>query len=185
MGRVPGAEKIASTTFELAFHFTGQNRLILALRLFHLCRLIDLAQMWRTLSSTSSASKEFNKDGLFVLLKRKGAHAASWEQVLRLPVRDISPLDLMLQYVHLTSHLPPGSLLFVSLRPPFAPLTANSIGRVTKHALEKLGVPISVFGPHSSRGAGVKMYKALGLSSEHVCELGKWKKKRGHFRLIT
>ena len=31
------------------------------------------------------------------------------------------------------------------------------------------------FGPHSTRGAGVKLYKSLGLTSEQVCELGQWK----------
>ena len=38
-----------------------------------------------------------------------------------------------------------------------------------------MGVPIKIFGPHSTRGAGVKFYKSLGLSSEQVCELGQWK----------
>ena len=59
--------------------------------------------------------------------------------------------------------------------PPYPPLTANSLGRITKDILAQLGIPITVFGPHSTRGAAVKMYKALGLSSEQVCELGQWK----------
>ena len=78
-------------------------------------------------------------------------------------------------YVHLTSHVQPGTPLFVSLHPPFAPLSANSIGRITRKLLLSLGIPMSVFGPHSTRGAAVKMYKRLGLSSEMVCELGGWK----------
>jgi hypothetical protein len=34
---------------------------------------------------------------------------------------------------------------------------------------------MSVFGAHSTRGAAVKMFKSLGLQSEVVCELGRWK----------
>jgi hypothetical protein len=30
-------------------------------------------------------------------------------------------------------------------------------------------------GPHSTRGAGVSLYKELSLSSEMVCEIGRWK----------
>ena len=65
--------------------------------------------------------------------------------------------------------------MFLSLTPPYKALTANSVGRITKILLHSLGVPMSVFGPHSTRGAGVKMFKKFGLSSETVCELGSWK----------
>ena len=41
--------------------------------------------------------------------------------------------------------------------------------------LGALGVPTTFFGPHSTRGAGVKLYRELGFSSEEVCEIGKWK----------
>ena len=32
-----------------------------------------------------------------------------------------------------------------------------------------------MYGPHSTRGAGVKMFKKLGLSSDEVCAIGKWR----------
>ena len=54
-------------------------------------------------------------------------------------------------------------------------LTASRIASVTKQLLRSLGVNVSVWGPHSTRGAGVTMYKSLGLSSEEVCEIGQWK----------
>ena len=65
--------------------------------------------------------------------------------------------------------------MFLALKPPFRPLAASSIGRITQNYLKKLGVPMGIFGPHSTRGAGVKMFKNLGLSSEVVCEVGGWK----------
>ena len=54
-------------------------------------------------------------------------------------------------------------------------LSADTIGSLTKTALGKLGVPTNFLGPHSTRGAGVSFYKQLGLTSEEVCEIGKWK----------
>ena len=65
--------------------------------------------------------------------------------------------------------------MFLSVNPPFHPLSANSIDRIKKKVFQTLGVTMSFFGPHSTRGAGVKFYKSLGMSSEVVCELGKWK----------
>ena len=66
--------------------------------------------------------------------------------------------------------------MFISLKgPPFLPLKANSIGSITKQSLQNLGVDTTVWKAHSTRGAGVAMYKSLGFSSEDVCELGKWK----------
>jgi len=82
----------------------------------------------------------------------------------------------LLRYVQLTvKEGVPGGPIFLSLHPPFKALSANSIGRVTKNLLKQLGVPVSVFGPHSTRGAARKMFKDFGLPSEVVCELGSWK----------
>ena len=37
------------------------------------------------------------------------------------------------------------------------------------------GVNVLHWGAHSTRGAGVAMYKNLGLSSEEACQIGQWK----------
>ena len=138
------------------------------MRLFHLCRSVDLAQAVRTTAVQEGC--------LYWLIKRKGRSRQNFEELLQLPERTLSPVDLLLRYVELTAHLvQPGGAIFLSANPPFKPLTANSIGRITKKLLQQVGVPVSVFGPHSTRGAGVKMYKDFGLPSEIVCELGAWK----------
>ena len=145
-----------------------RDRCILMMRLFHLCRSIDLAQAKRTGAVQGNS--------LYWWIKRKGQSAHHFEEVMRLPDRNISPACLLLRYVALTSRfVGPGGAVFVSLHPPFKALSANSIGRVTKLWLKRLGVPVSVFGPHSTRGAAVKMLKDFGLPSEVVCELGAWK----------
>ena len=38
---------------------------------------------------------------------------------------------------------------------------------------------MGVCGGHSTRGAGVQLYEKLGLGSEQVCDLGKWKNTGG------
>ena len=72
--------------------------------------------------------------------------------------------------------VPQVDLCFIhSEKGALIPLTANSLGRITKIALKKAGVPMEVFGPHSTRGAAVGMFRRLGLTAEQVAELGKWK----------
>ena len=108
----------------------------------------------------------------------KGALKPAWEQVVQLPpsCEKICPLRLLLQYVNLTrTQCAPGTLLFRMLQPPFQPVTANTLGSITKKYLQTLGFQLSGFGPHSTRGAGVKLFKSMGMNSEEVCELGKWK----------
>ncbi len=36
-------------------------------------------------------------------------------------------------------------------------------------------MPVSHWGAHSTRGAGVQFFKSLGMRPEEVFELGKWK----------
>ena len=69
---------------------------------------------------------------------------------------------------------PPGGPLSIQLKHPFTPLKAATLGSLTKNLLAKYGVPQD-WGAHSTREAGVLMYKLLGLSSDEVCRIGQWK----------
>jgi hypothetical protein len=51
----------------------------------------------------------------------------------------------------------------------------STIGSITKNFLQQFGISTQVWGPHSTRGAGVGLMKKLGLSADEVCEIGKWK----------
>jgi hypothetical protein len=146
-----------------------RDRLILVMRLLALHRGIDLARSLRTISVLQSKA--------FILVQRKGWVVPKWEQIINLPHSpNISPWHLLQKYVHLTATLgTPGGPLLLALNPPYKPLSANSINSLTKQLLLQYGIPMSVFGAHSTRGAGVAFYKKMGLSSEAVCELGQWK----------
>ena len=130
-----------------------RDRFIICARLLQLTRSIDLHRCWRVLAKGS-------EDTWFLKIRRKGHHQAAWEQLLHVPSYPaLSPMDLCFRYVQLTAHVTPGSQLLRSLKPPFAPLSANTIGSITKALLDKLGVPMGAFGPHSTRGAGVAFDK--------------------------
>ncbi len=62
-----------------------------------------------------------------------------------------------------------------SLIAPYSPLSSNAIASITKQGLKDMGINTEIWKPHSTRGASLGMYKALGLYSEDVCEVGKWK----------
>ena len=67
-----------------------------------------------------------------------------------------------------------GGPLFVALQKPFSPLTSDRLASLTKDMLQSFGIS-ETWGPHSTRGASVAFYKRLGLPTEQVAELGKWK----------
>ena len=145
-----------------------RDRLIIAMRFIQLFRSVDLA---RTLRTASVVGRKH-----FVLVMRKGKRTYQWERIVSLPrYPAISPWHLLRHYVKITAkHCREGTQLMRSLNPPYEPLTANTIGSLTKKLLKNLGIP-EEWSAHSTRGAEVTLYKALGLTSEEVCEIGQWK----------
>ena len=125
-----------------------RSRLILCFRLFGLFRGVDLARTLRKIS--------FVGDKAYIMVKRKGWQTYKWEQVISLPQAPaVSPFHLLKQYVALTAqHGTPGGPLLLSLSAPFRPLSANTINSLTKSLLLQHGIPMGVYGAHSTRGAG-------------------------------
>ena len=146
-----------------------RTQLIICCRLLCLYRSSDLSSLRRCISVLQSCP--------FIQIKRKGQKIYKWERVVSLPqCPQISPFHLIKEYVALTHHLGrPGGPVLLSLSPPYGPLTADTVGSITKIFLQDMGISPQVWGPHSTRGAGVGLMKRLGLSSDEVCEIGKWK----------
>ena len=59
--------------------------------------------------------------------------------------------------------------------PPYKGLSSDAINGITKRSLAALGLDMTHWGAHSTRGAGVRLYKQRGLQPGEVCELGQWK----------
>ena len=137
----------------LANNFSSlRDRCLIILRLLHLCRSINLGRSWR------NTSKYGAKQHLWMW--RKGRKRAQLEHLICLCDRrsdfrfiNICPAHLLNRYVAETSLMVhPGSKLLIKLKAPFRGLSADSIGRITKEILTRPGVPMSVFGPQSTRG---------------------------------
>ena len=145
-----------------------RRQLILCCRFLCLHRSSDLANLKRTISVVTGTP--------FVKIRRKGQKFPKWEKILALPeCPQLSPAHLLQAYVSATrKQAKPGGPVLLSLSAPFRPLSADRVGAITKQALLSFGAP-SVFGAHSTRGAGVGLMKKLGLSGEEVCEIGRWK----------
>ena len=124
---------LANTPLRWGCPLEVRNRLILAWRIFHLHRSIDLARTFRTVSTMGPHG--------YILCQRKGWSHPRWEEVIRLPLKFLSPWDLLLRYVQLTSSFEtPGGPLLLSHNPPKPPLGQYHRG-VTKRLLWTLGVP--------------------------------------------
>ena len=121
-------EKLKSQKIDLCNVAQVRDRCILVLRLFHMCRSVDLSQALRVKSKCNGQ--------LYWKLKRKGRARPEFESLMSLPDRELSPSFLLQRYVLLTAKIGrPGGPMFLSLTPPYAALTANSVGRVTKKML--------------------------------------------------
>ena len=113
-----------------------RERLLIVLRLFMLLPSIDLARTFRTVTVQGSTA--------FVLIQRKGSKFPMWETVLHLPDSPhLCPWTLLQRYVAMTCSLPgvdPGSPVFITLKPTYNPLQANTLGSLTKKFFEKMGL---------------------------------------------
>jgi hypothetical protein len=149
---------------------TLRLQLILCCRLLCLYRSHDLANLKRTVSVLNGRTP-------FIKIKRKGQNFFKWERMVSIPkFPQISPFHLLQAYVSLTRKQGKlGGPVLLSLQPPFKPISADTVGSITKNFLEDFGISSKIWGPHSTRGAGVSLMKRLGLSAEEVCEIGKWK----------
>ena len=90
-----------------------RDRAILVLRLFHLCRSIDLARALRARSVLSNQ--------VYWKLQRKGMKFAKWEALMTLPDRALSPVHLLSAYVRMTSHQGKGGGSVFEPEPPLFP----------------------------------------------------------------
>ena len=66
-------------------------------------------------------------------------------------------------------------------------MSANRIASLTRVKLSKRGVDTKVWAPHSTRGAGLNLYRSLGLSWEKTAQIGHWKNAqafRDHYQRL-
>jgi len=131
-----------------------RNRLIIVCRILNLFRSIALA---RTLLCKTKVG-----DTTYVLTKRKKSEKASvggTPKIARSTYNLPSHIDESIRKKMTALHVPSGSQLLRQVKPPDAPICNNTVGSITRSMLTSLGINTAFWGPHSTRGAGVQMYK--------------------------
>lgn len=145
--------------------------------------LLALASLLRVgeLSSIDFQSVRF-ADGrvCFALLKpMKAQHDGPLQSFMyeELPDEKCCPVKALRAYVDRTASRRNGvniNSLFIALRSPYAAVSPSTISRWIKSYLAAAGVDTSVFGAHSTRGAGASKATANGLSVDSVLRAGHW-----------
>lgn len=114
-----------------------------------------------------------------LLSARKAQHDGPLQSFVleELPDEKSCPVRALRAYVDRTAVRRNGvniNSLFISLRSPFAAVKPSSISRWIKTFLTAAGVDTSVFGAHSTRGAGASKATANGVSIDSVLRAGHW-----------
>ena len=149
--------QLAEEPIDLSSWRSQRDRLIIVLRLLHLYRSIDLAPLLRLWATDPGGTS------LFIAAKRKGWGAHRWERIMYFPERPLVYLATVLfRYIKVTKHvvrdLPSPCPVLVSLVKPCRALSALRVGALTKLVLQKHGIDVSFFGPHSTRDAGIDVH---------------------------
>ena len=87
-------EKLSVEPLDWSSVVAVRDRAIVVLRLFHLCRSVDLSRALRCRSQVGQT--------VHWRLQRKGQRSAKWEALIRIDNPKLSPLHLLQRYVELT-----------------------------------------------------------------------------------
>ena len=138
-------------------------RAILLLRFCCLFRGIDLARAKRVLDTRETT--------WFLTTRRKGRVKEGKYPVARMEPASICPQAVLSAYRMTTSDYQ-GEYLFVSLKKPRKPISADTINSMTTGWLHAQGLPD--FSAHSTRGAAASEMISKGQEPMVVCALGDW-----------
>ena len=114
-----------------------------------------------------------------LLNARKAQHDGPLQSFVleELPDEKSCPVRALRAYVDRTAVRRNGvniNYLFISLRSPFAAVRPSSISRWIKTFMTAAGVDTSIFGAHSTRGAGASKAAANGVGIDSVLRAGHW-----------
>lgn len=138
-------------------------RAILLLRFCCLFRGIDLARAKRQLDTREAT--------WFLTTRRKGRVKEGKYPVARMEPASICPQAVLSAYRMATADYQ-GEFLFVSLKRPRRPLSADTINGMTTRWLHTQG--LRDFSAHSTRGAAASEMINRGQDPMVVCALGDW-----------
>jgi site-specific recombinase XerD len=89
----------------------------------------------------------------------------------------LCPVETIKAFMEATVAFRSGSedeRLWVSVRPPHGPVTANTLARWIKNILKESGIDTNTFSAHSTRGAAASQAARDGWSTEAILRAGNW-----------
>lgn len=145
--------------------------------------LLALASLLRVseLAAIDYQSVIFSEDDVkFTLLRiRKSQRGGPLQSVIIPKLLDANccPVQALKAYVDRTSTIRESNIkqLFVSTIAPHAGVTANTMSKWIRSALNVSGVDTSIFKAHSTRGAAASKASASGISTDEILKAGHWK----------
>jgi site-specific recombinase XerD len=75
--------------------------------------------------------------------------------------------------------------LWVSVRPPQGPVTANTIARWIKNVLKESGIDTNTFSAHSTRSVAASQAARVGWSTEAILRAGNWARESNFNRFYN
>ena len=83
-------------------------------------------------------------------------------------------VDLLKLYFNKTQLIRKDPRLFLSFRPPYKPVTTNTLARWIHSIMNDAGIDISVFGAHSVREASASFALQNNVSIDSILQCGDW-----------
>ena len=71
---------------------------------------------------------------------------------------------------------PPGRL-FISRRRPYHGVQSSTLSALFRETMERAGIDVSTYQPHSTRSAVVAKKSSAGASVKQLLKLGRWRTK--------
>lgn len=148
---------------------------IVLLKIVTLARSADMAR-WL------ADSVQFANSGELYIVMAKAKNIQ--EQQTRLTIRplegnkDLCPVEAFRNYWNLLGGASKATSVWRSVVEPFGSVSADTISRVTRNAMEAAGMDVEKFKANALRGAAVTRAVDSGLSPEELRQQGRWKSAR-------
>ena len=94
-------------------------------------------------------------------------------EVKHFPVKTLEAYELRTKPLRLLSK-EDSNRIFLSVRKPYAPVKAATIGHWLQKLMAQAGIDVSIFSAHSTRGATTSKAKNVGVSTADIMKTADW-----------
>lgn len=146
------------------------------LRAIVLCRFVTLARS-KDMEGWLADTLEIRDDKIIVRTERTKGRAASRSYIIPRYPDDAGrcPYTAFIDYWSLMRTLGSSRYVWRAITSPFERVRADSIGRITREALEAAGISSDTVKPHKLRMVATSQALALGAPADEVQTAGGWR----------